>query len=234
VTLRTTEKAYTRELVDAYDHRHFGGESGQFIFERDFRALRALMPGPTGLVLDIPCGTGIYLSGLHDEGYTVIGGDASLPMLEVSGQRVANVPRTLCDINHLPFSDNSFDAVMSVRLFSHFKKPDLRPMLNELRRVIRPKGRVIFDTFRWSLRQWPLFDHLLDKSFMYPISSSEVEKLIDDSGLRIVDKRKLHLFSPLWQRRLPFWMLKKLTVLEESVVPKRWLLRTFWACTKEG
>jgi ubiquinone/menaquinone biosynthesis C-methylase UbiE len=227
-------KAYTRDLVNAYDRRHFGGKSGAYIFEKDLQALQALIPNTTSLLLDIPCGTGIYMSAFDQNGYTVVGADASLPMLEMSRQRAKHAQKTQSDINHLPFRDDSFDAVISIRLFSHFEKDQLHRMLNELRRVIRPRGRVIFDTFRWSPRHMPLFSYLLEKSYMYPIAPSEVEALISDTGLHVVDTRQLYLFSPLWQRKLPLWLLKGLSAVEEKVLPGRWLLRTFWACTKDA
>ena len=46
----------------------------------------------------------------------------------------------VCDIHHLPFKDNSIDAVMSVAVLEHVREPAL--VLKELHRVLKPGGRV--------------------------------------------------------------------------------------------
>jgi SAM-dependent methyltransferase len=183
------------------------------------------------LVLDIPCGTGIYTAALSDQGYEVIAADASMPMLETTGKRGLDLFRTLGDINRLPFADSSIDAVIVLRLFSHFPKDEIAHMLVELRRVIRPGGRIVFDSFRWSPRYWPGLCLIFDRSHIYPIRDRQVETLIRGAGLSKLGMRATYLFSPIWQRKLPLWMLEWLSCLEQWL-PQAWLLRPFWACTK--
>ena len=113
-------KVYTgQELVDQYEHRHFGGSGGQHVFQRDCAVLESLMETCRGLVLDIPCGTGVYSDAFKKKGYDVIAADASWPMLEKTGQKQGCIPRVLCDANRLPFGDSVFNMVMTVRLFQH-------------------------------------------------------------------------------------------------------------------
>ena len=226
------QKAYTgEELVETYDYRHFGGSGGQYIFQKDCTALESLSEPPRGLILDIPCGTGVYSERFKDRGYEVVAADASLPMLGKTGERKGGIPRVLCDIHHLPFRECVFDAVMTIRLFQHYPKDDVTRILHELRRAIKPGGRVIFDTFRWTPRRMPLFRRFL-KGEMYVLSHRDVEEIIQAVTLRKVQEVSLYLFSPIWQRKLPLWVLWGLNGLEK-ITPQRWLLRTFWACTKD-
>lgn len=224
-----TQKAYSKELAERYDLRHFGGKSGHHILQKDSAALAALLPPPPGLVLDIPCGTGIYTARFATYGYDLVAADASSPMLEITGQRGASTPRTLCSIHQLPFADNTFDATMTLRLFSHFEPNDVVRGLVELRRVIKPGGRVIFDTFRWTPRRWPVLRRFVAQSYIYEIASADVQKLIQEAGLRTVATKTCYLFSPIWQRKLPYILLRTLTALE-TLLPDRLLLREFWAC----
>lgn len=225
------EKAYGSELTAAYDERHFGGRSGQYILQRDCSALQSLMGRPGALILDVPCGTGAYTAAFTQEGNTVVAADASAPMLELTGRTQSSRLRVLCDIGHLPFKDHSFGATMTLRLFSHCGEDEVARMLRQLKRVIRPGGRVIFDTFRWTPRRWPVLRRFLEQGVIHVVSHRAVEEMIAKVGLRKVEARSLYLFSPIWLRKLPLWAVRALTTVE-SLLPQRWLLRTFWACTK--
>jgi ubiquinone/menaquinone biosynthesis C-methylase UbiE len=228
----STTKAYNRNQAETYDRHHFGGRSGQYILHKDCRAVQSLLEPPPGLILDIPCGSGTYTAALITQGYQVVAADASLPMLEVAGQQDGSTLRVLCDISHLPFRDGTFDAIVTLRLFSHFAPPELARMLHELRRAIRPVGRVIFDTFRWTPRRWPILRLLMEQSYINVIANRDVEEMIRSAGLIRVEVRHLYLFSPIWERKVPLWALQVLDVVER-LLPQSWLLRTFWACTKD-
>ncbi len=228
----TLHKAYLgKEHVRRYDDRHFGGKVGQAIFQMECETLDALMPPPPALLLDVPCGTGIYSARFKRHGYKVMAVDASLPMLHMTGQRDSDIDKIRSDIFHLPFPDNTFDVVMTIRLFQHFPKQAVAGILLDLRRVVKPGGRVIFDTFRWTPKQMPCIWRLF-KGEMHVLSHREVEEIIDAAGLSKINQRSLHLFSPIRQRKLPYRIFLGLRTIEQ-IVPQGWLLRTFWACTKD-
>jgi len=226
-------QAYSEELAQHYDRRHFGGRSGRYIFRRDCSALWALLDRSHCLALDIPCGSGAYTKAMAERGHRVVAADASSSMLALVRELGIAHSTVQCDIEQLPFPDDAFDATITLRLFSHYPKEAVVRMLKELRRVVRPGGRVIFDTFRWTPRRWPLLRRFLDESYIHVVAPTEVEAMILQAGLVKVDARSLYLFSPLWQRRLPFWCVRLLTFVE-LLLPQRWRLRSFWACAKEG
>ena len=228
----TLHKAYSKDLSAVYDRRHFGGRRGQFILQRDCGALDELLPAPPGRILDIPCGTGVYTQHLAARGFAVTAADASGPMLEITGQRGTGATTQLCSIHDLPFAADAFEATVTLRLFSHFSRAETAQALAELQRVIRPGGRVIFDSFRWTPRRWPVLRRFVAQSYIYEIAPADVETLIREAGLRVVDTRARYLFSPIWQRKLPYPVLRALTAVEK-LLPDRWLLRTFWACTRD-
>ena len=91
---------------------------------------------------------------------------------------------------------------------------------------------MIFDSFRWTPRRWPLLRRFMAQDYIHEIAPADVESLIQDAGLRVVATESRYLFSPIWQRRLPHRLLQVLTAAEMQL-PDRWLLRTFWACTRE-
>lgn len=48
------------------------------------------------------------------------------------------------DIRALPFSDEKFDAAISVAVIDHFRKSDIQKTFAEVRRVLKPGGEFLF------------------------------------------------------------------------------------------
>jgi len=91
-------------------------------------------------VLDACCGTGDLALADQRAGGAVIGLDFSEPMLERARRKSTSIEWIQGDALALPFPDSSFDVVtvgFGVRNVS-----DLEGGLAELRRVLRPGGRV--------------------------------------------------------------------------------------------
>ncbi|MEA2170467.1 MAG: hypothetical protein QOF76_3767 [Solirubrobacteraceae bacterium] len=94
-------------------------------------------------ILDAGCGAGPLFAELRDRGAVVTGIDASGGMLEVARRRLgADADLHVADLaNPLPFPDGVFDDVIA-SLVLHYLE-DWGPTLAELRRVLRPAGRLI-------------------------------------------------------------------------------------------
>jgi demethylmenaquinone methyltransferase/2-methoxy-6-polyprenyl-1,4-benzoquinol methylase len=110
------------------------------------RACAEAVVRPGDLVLDACCGTGdLALADARAGGRRVTGLDFSEPMLERARRKGAQV--TDCylewvrgDLLALPFEDGSFDAATVG--FGVRNVEDIPAALRELRRVLRPGGRV--------------------------------------------------------------------------------------------
>ncbi|MDX6512427.1 MAG: demethylmenaquinone methyltransferase / 2-methoxy-6-polyprenyl,4-benzoquinol methylase [Gaiellaceae bacterium] len=95
---------------------------------------------PGDAVLDACCGTGdLALAGLKAGG-SVTGLDFSGRMLERARRKSDAVEWVQGDVLDLPFGDASFDAATVG--FGIRNVPDLEAVLVELRRVLRPEGRL--------------------------------------------------------------------------------------------
>lgn len=109
-----------------------------------FRA--ALGPAPVGRVLEVACGPGIVAAAIAPLVAELFCIDATPEMLtlaksfiETSGQ--TNVTFTDAYAEVLPFAADTFDVIVTRLSFHHFN--DIRAVLTELRRVLRPQGRLI-------------------------------------------------------------------------------------------
>ena len=108
--------------------------------------LRALAAEPWARLLDIGCGTGRLAARLARQhpAASVVGCDFSAGMLEHAAERLHEPPRVGLvrgDATRLPFADGAFDAAVSTEAFHWF--PDQDAALAELRRVLRPDGRLL-------------------------------------------------------------------------------------------
>ncbi|MEV6655099.1 class I SAM-dependent methyltransferase [Streptomyces sp. NPDC051219] len=94
-------------------------------------------------ILDAGCGSGPLSAALRDRGAVVTGIDASAGMLALARQRLGDdVALHVADLrDRLPFDDGAFDDVVA-SLVLHYLE-DWGPTLAELRRVLRPGGRLI-------------------------------------------------------------------------------------------
>jgi demethylmenaquinone methyltransferase / 2-methoxy-6-polyprenyl-1,4-benzoquinol methylase len=91
-------------------------------------------------VLDACCGTGDLALAARSRGADVVGLDFSDAMLERARAKSSEIEWVRGDVLALPFDDASFDAVTVG--FGVRNVDDLEAGLRELRRVLRPGGRV--------------------------------------------------------------------------------------------
>lgn len=101
-------------------------------------------------VLDVGTGTGLSLAPLvaaNPRGRTA-GVDATPAMLRRARARLAETPAARYDLRRaqaeaLPYASNTFDAVYSSYLIDVLPRSRIRPVLAEMRRVLRDDGRVV-------------------------------------------------------------------------------------------
>jgi phosphatidylethanolamine/phosphatidyl-N-methylethanolamine N-methyltransferase len=170
------------------------------------RAMQRMNIQPGERVLEVGVGTGINLS-LYPKHCSVTGIDFSGSMLEKARERAAqkgirNVRLLQMDAADLKFADDSFDIVYAPYLISVV--PDPVKVAQEMRRVCRPGGRIIF------------LNHFLSPN---PIVS-RVERLISPFTIHIGFKSDLDLPAFLAQADLQPVSIEKVNI------PRIWSLVT--------
>jgi ubiquinone/menaquinone biosynthesis C-methylase UbiE len=105
-------------------------------------------------ILDAGCGSGPLAKALVDRGATVTGFDASEAMLDLARKRLGEEAELLvADLGQpLPFADDAFDDVVASLVF-HYLEDWVEP-LKEIRRVLRPGGRLIMSVNHPILYPW--------------------------------------------------------------------------------
>lgn len=94
-------------------------------------------------ILDAGCGSGPLFAALRDRGAIVTGFDRSAKMVELARRRLgADAALQVADVGKpLPFPDGAFDDVIAALVLHYLE--DWTAPLAELRRVLRPGGRLI-------------------------------------------------------------------------------------------
>jgi SAM-dependent methyltransferase len=104
-------------------------------------AIRRVGVAPGDRVLDIGCGTGVFLRLVADRGAVPSGLDASEALLGIARERVPEADLRVGDMERLPYDDDTFDVVTGFNVF--FFAADLVAALREAGRVAKPGGPVV-------------------------------------------------------------------------------------------
>jgi SAM-dependent methyltransferase len=101
--------------------------------------------GPGDAVLDIGCGSGVFLRAAAERGARVAGLDAAGPLLELARERVPEADLRAGDMESLPFADDAFDVVTGFNSF--FFAADMVAALREVGRVAKPGATVVIQVW---------------------------------------------------------------------------------------
>lgn len=94
------------------------------------------------ILVELGCGTGHWTSFFSSEGFTVIGLDISIKMLETANNK--NIPGSVFlkqDVHLLPFLDNSIENIASITAIEFVE--DQEKVFSEIKRVLKPGGAFI-------------------------------------------------------------------------------------------
>jgi len=148
-----------RQLFDDWPETYdqwFATPIGRLVKKHEGELLLDLIkPKPGDLILDAGCGTGVFTLDLLHFGCPIIGIDLSMPMLLRAKQKAHGYPFRIvrADLLSLPFSENSFDKVISVTALEFIE--DGRRAIEELFRVTKRGGSLVVATLN-SLSPWAL------------------------------------------------------------------------------
>jgi SAM-dependent methyltransferase len=96
-------------------------------------------------VLELGCGSGVFLRRATDRGAQVFGLDASAALIELARARVPEADLRVGDMQFLPYEDDFFDVVAGFNSF--FFAADMVAALREAGRVAKPGAPVVIQVW---------------------------------------------------------------------------------------
>jgi ubiquinone/menaquinone biosynthesis C-methylase UbiE len=140
MTETTVRKQYD-QLAAIYDLRWKSYIANTLSFLKTWAEI-----SPLNTVLDVACGTGEFERLLLSQysSQQIVGVDISEKMLAIAKQKINAYPQVSfqrASASNLPFDSNSFDVIVCANSFHYFDDP--LASLTEMRRVLKPEGKVI-------------------------------------------------------------------------------------------
>jgi SAM-dependent methyltransferase len=96
-------------------------------------------------VLEVGCGSGVFLRAAVARGASVTGVDSSERLVELAGSRAPEADVRVGEMEALAFGDDTFDVVAGFNAF--FFASDMVAALREAGRVARPGGSVVIQVW---------------------------------------------------------------------------------------
>lgn len=176
-------------VAERYHRRRYQRLDGRlraFFVRRAVRRALRLAGVARGIVLDIPCGSGVAGGAVAAAGLRCVGADVSLPMVQLA-RREAAAPRdwVCADIERLPFRAGAFQAVVCLRFFPHLPAGRWGSVLGALAAISSGPVLVGLPMRRSSKHWWRAFKRLVGvEAKRRPIfPTDEVAGMLLDLGL---------------------------------------------------
>jgi ubiquinone/menaquinone biosynthesis C-methylase UbiE len=173
---------------------------------------------PGTRLLDVASGPGALTAEAANRGARPVGVDLSPRMIELAQRLHPTIEYREADVEHLPFPDYTFDAIVCAFGLGHFPRPELA--VAECVRTLSPGGRIAFSWWDEPSRQriQGIFrDAVAEIGVSAPLdvpqghnvfrfsNSDEFQRLLDGAGLtevRITEHAATYLVpdtETLWQ-----------------------------------
>ena len=117
--------------------------------------MKSIKKNKTSTILEIGCGQGFNTQILaKNKKNDVIGIDLSKDEIKIARKRYKTVRFEVMNAENLKFKDNTFDKIYAIQILEHVD--NLSKVLDEISRVLKPRGKVIISVPYHKSEKWLL------------------------------------------------------------------------------
>ncbi|BAZ23645.1 hypothetical protein NIES4073_45340 [Kalymmatonema gypsitolerans NIES-4073] len=197
MTETTVRKQYD-QLAAVYDVRWRSYIANTLSFLKTWAEI-----SPLDTVLDVACGTGEFERLLLTEysSQQIVAIDISEKMLAIARLKCSAYPQVsfqTANASALPFDNNSFDVIVSANSFHYFDDP--LAALKEMRRVLKPDGKVIILDWCRDYLTCKICDTILkifDPAHKQCYTQDEFHRLLEDTNFAVCRATRIR-FGIVW------------------------------------
>jgi len=151
-------------------------------------------------VLDAGCGNGRLYNIFKEKNAAYFGIDNSVQLISIAKEKFPQANFQVADVLKIPFPDKFFDKVYCIAVLHHIPSGKLRlAALNELKRVLKPKGILILTVWNlwqtrisWSQVYKNIFLRVVGRSRLDP---KDIFVPWKDQNGQILAQRYIHAFT---------------------------------------
>jgi 2-polyprenyl-3-methyl-5-hydroxy-6-metoxy-1,4-benzoquinol methylase len=185
------EKTINDKVAGEYDSIQEFSSSREKIFCRELKTIKKIIN--KGLLLDVGCGTGIFIKQARDEGYSVQGIEPDMNYYEYAVKRtgVPVIKGFLRDIK----ADNKYDIITYWDVLEH--TPDPKNELVNVKKYLKDKGVLVL---RVPSSGYALLKAFIMRNFLktgkhkildppehlFYFSKTAILRLLDDAGFKVI------------------------------------------------
>lgn len=178
-----------------------------FLFLRKNKVLRLAGNVKGQKILDVGCGSGVFMIDFAKRGAFVVGVDYSQKMLDLAKKEldIFKIPKSRymlkkADATNLPFGKNEFDLVLATGLTDYLKDQEDQRFLQEAARVLKKSGTLIVsfpvEKSPFSFVRFGLGLKIRQKVFKLPpinnsFSLEKVREFLGNAGLDEIEHHKI-------------------------------------------
>ena len=225
-------------IREYYDRHYYKNCSvSEKIPNHYWRLARRFRPWSGKQLLDVGCGTGLWLRAAAEFGATPTGIDISALALDACTQSLPQAKVHCLTAERLPFNDEQFDFVSCLGALEHFLEP--RSALREMVRVAKPEASLLLlvPNAGFLTRRLGLYGGTQQRSVKEDVLHLEVwQELFETVGLSIQERwSDLHVLSFRWITQKPHYLVpaRLAQALALLVWPLRWQYQVYHLCKRK-